>query len=268
MRVRYIPITSFGQLDELALDECITTKTRCVVCTAGSNVIGVENNFLPVLRRAKSVGALFVLDAAQMAPRRTFNLSQLGVDCFVCAPHKMCGPTGLGVAYVNKSYHHICRPWILGGSMVRYVGTSSWESMPMPTMWEAGTPPVAEVIAFGKTLSFLGELSMPLLQEYEASLSRQFITGVAAYEHISLVGNPMTLSEKGHLVSFIVKDWHAHDIAVYLAKYSIAVRSGYHCAQPLHTALGLPQTVRASWYMYTTSEDVARLVSVLGDLGK
>jgi cysteine desulfurase/selenocysteine lyase len=156
---------------------------------------------------------------------------------------------------------------MFGGSMVQRIDTKSWDSMPMPTMWEAGTSPVAEIIAFGRTLTFLETISMSLLKKHEASLTRQFVSEVAPFEHITLVGNPVTLSEEGHLVSFLVKDWHAHDVALYLAQHGIAVRSGYHCAQPLHIALNLSQTVRASWYMYTTSEDIARLIGALKNLG-
>ncbi len=265
--IRYLPITPLGQVDEAKLSDCITEKTRCVVCTAGSNVVGVENNFLSVLHRAKVVGAVFVLDAAQMAPRRRFNLAELGVDCFVCSVHKMCGPTGLGVLYVAKKWHERCHPWMVGGSMVQQVHCDAWGALPMPTMWEAGTPPIAEVIAFGKALSFLQSIGIDHVMAHEAALSRQFIEGVADQRHISVVGNLDMLAKQGHLASFTVDGWHAHDVAAYLATELIAVRSGYHCAQPLHDALGISQTVRASWYLYTSAEDIARLIDALARLG-
>ncbi len=265
-QVRFMPLDKDGSL--LLDDSCalITEKTKLVVCTAGSNVIGVETTLEPLIARARAVGAAVFVDAAQAAPRRRFQLEALGVDFFVCSVHKMCGPTGLGILYVAKKHHHECQPWLIGGSMVYEVHKDDWKPAPMPIMWEAGTPPIAQVIAFGEVLSFLSTLDFSILRAHEAELSRAFIQGVSDFSDIVIVGNRDLLCEQGHLVSFYVNGIHAHDVAAYLAQYQICVRSGYHCAQPLHEALNIPQTVRASWYLYTTHDDVALCVSRLREL--
>lgn len=265
-KVRFLPIDISGRFCQDDILATITDRTRFVVCTAGSNVIGASSDFSSLLVRAKAVGAAFFLDGAQIAPRQRFDLENMGVDFFVCSAHKMCGPTGLGVLYVNKSRKNECFPWMLGGGMVQEVHQEGAEYAKLPSLWEVGSPPVQQVVAFGATLEFLDSVDFELLHAHEAYLTRMFLAGVADLPAVTVVGDRDRLSKDGHLVSFFVEEMHAHDVAFYLAKKNIAVRSGYHCAQPLHEALGIPHTVRASWYLYTQEYDVERLVNAIREL--
>ncbi len=264
--VRFMPVDSSG---ELLVDQalaCITSKTKLVVCTAGSNVVGISTPLLPLISKAQSVGAAFFVDAAQIAPRRVLNVQELGIDFLVCSAHKMGGPTGLGVLYVHKDRQAECRPWLLGGSMVHEVHLEEWSPTVFPAMWEAGTPPIAQVIAFGEVLAFLEKLCFEEISTHEAELSKIFVEGLLSLQGATIVGNPERLATQGHLVSFFLSSLHAHDVAAYLAERNICVRSGYHCAQPLHEWLGIPQTVRASWYLYTSKDDVYACLSALQEL--
>ena len=266
--VRFMPLDTEGQLLLEIAEAAITSKTRLVVCSAGSNVVGVATPLEFIVQKARSVGAAVFVDAAQVAPRRRLQVAAMGIDFLVCSAHKMCGPTGLGVLYVSKKRHSECHPWVLGGSMVHEVHTDRWSPTCLPAMWEAGTPPIAQVIGFGETLSFLQSLDFEALRAHEAALCRVFIEELAGLPELVIVGNKDLLASQGHLVSFYINNFHAHDVAAYLAQYQICVRSGYHCAQPLHEALNIPQTVRASWYMYTSLDDVRACAAHLRKLSQ
>lgn len=265
-RMVYMPVLPTGELDMVAACACITEKTKVVGITAGSNVVGVATDLAPIITRAKAVGAKILVDGAQMIPRQRYDMQQLGCDWFVFSGHKMLGPTGVGVLYIKKDLHSAMHPVMFGGSMVRSVTSeeSTWRSV--PSLLEPGTPPIAQVIGLGAALEYLDAVDFTALQKHEAALCAQFLDGMQSLSNISVVGPIDVLREHGHLVSFCVRGMHPYDVAEYLNRCKVAVRAGHHCAQPLHTALSLPSTVRASFYLYSTYEDVERLLRSLRQL--
>ncbi|HBL99005.1 TPA: cysteine desulfurase [Candidatus Dependentiae bacterium] len=264
--LKFIPITADGLIDYSAIPSVITTKTKIVCASAGSNVVGVSTNLEPILARAHEVGAATLVDAAQMAPRVRYNVQKLDCDFFVFSGHKMLGPTGIGVLYVKKARHHELQPFILGGSMVLSVDwdNSTWREM--PTLLEAGTPPIAQVVGLGAAIDYLERVDFGWLERHEAALSAQLVNGISTLPGVRILGPLDKLREKGHLVSFVVKGMHAHDVAAYLDQFKVAVRAGHHCAQPLHNKLGVPGSVRASFYLYNTEYDVELIVNALQKL--
>lgn len=263
----FMPITPTGELDYEAALACITSKTKFVGISAGSNVVGIALNLAPIIERAHAVGARVLVDAAQIAPRIRIDVQKLACDFLVFSGHKMAGPTGVGVLYIKQDLHSSLHPFLYGGSMISSVSLaeSTWKKM--PELLEAGTPPIAQVIGLGAALDFLTcEVDFNWLAQHEAALCAHFLNGIADTPTIVPIGPINRLKQEGHLVSFFAKGMHAYDVATYLDSCGIAVRAGHHCAQPLHTALGIPSTVRASFYLYNTLDDVDQLVSALKNM--
>jgi len=264
--LKFIPADSDGVLDYKNLDSVITSKTKFVGISAGSNVIGVASDIEPVILRAHEVGAVVLVDGAQMAPRARYDMQKLGCEFFVFSGHKMLGPTGIGVLYVKKALHSSLKPFLYGGSMVLSVDWRESEWREMPDLLEAGTPAIAQVVGLGAAIDYLEKIDFDWLQEHETFLTARFIDGVAKIPDIRILGPVARMREQGHLVSFVVKGMHAHDVAAYLDQFHVAVRAGHHCAQPIHNKLGVPGSVRASFYIYNTEQDVDILVNALRKL--
>lgn len=264
--LKFIPADSDGVLDYTTLSSVITSKTKFVGISAGSNVIGVASDVEPVIRRAHEVGAVVLVDGAQMAPRMRYHMQKLECDFFVFSGHKMLGPTGIGVLYIKKALHASLKPFLYGGSMVLSVDWQESEWRGMPDLLEAGTPAIAQVIGLGAALDYLQAVDFEWLQKHETLLTARFIEGVEKISDIRILGPLEQMKQSGHLVSFVVKGMHAHDVAAYLDQFHVAVRAGHHCAQPIHNKLGVPGSVRASFYLYNTERDVEILVDALKKL--
>lgn len=265
--LRFIPMLSDGTIDYAAIPKMLSEKTKLLAITAGSNVIGVATDLEKVMPHARKVGARVLIDAAQMAPRMRYNVQELGCDFLVLSGHKMLGPTGVGALYVKKDLHDSFEPMIVGGSMVLSVDLKESRWRPMPNKLEAGTPAIAQVIGLGAALEYLmDEVDFAWLEKHEAMLSRRLIEGLERYEDVRILGPVEQMKTHGHLVSFSIKGFHAHDVAAYLDTFGIAVRAGHHCAQPLHTKLDVPNSVRASFYLYNTEDDIVRLLEAMDNL--
>ncbi|HBY06002.1 MAG: hypothetical protein UV38_C0002G0246 [candidate division TM6 bacterium GW2011_GWE2_42_60] len=264
--LKFIPADSDGVLDYTTLASVITSKTKFVGISAGSNVIGVASDIEPVILRAHEVGAVVLVDGAQMAPRARYNMQKLGCEFFVFSGHKMLGPTGIGALYIKKALHSSLKPFLYGGSMVLSVDWRESEWREMPDLLEAGTPAIAQVVGLGAAIDYLEKIDFDWLQKHETFLTARFIDGIAKIPDIRILGPVERMREQGHLVSFVVKGMHAHDVAAYLDQFHVAVRAGHHCAQPIHNKLGVPGSVRASFYIYNTEQDVDILVNALKKL--
>lgn len=205
-----------------------------------------------------------LVDAAQTVSHERINVARLGVDFLAFSAHKMFGPTGLGFLYCARSVHAELEPAVVGGGAVYEVAYDRFSVRAMPLMLEPGTPAIAEVIAFGPVITYLEQLDFNALKTYEAGLCRLFIERVSTLERIVLHGPVEQLQREGHMVSFSVKNMHAHDVAAYLATKGICVRAGHHCAQPIHQKLGVPSSVRVSFSAYTTEREVEFVCQALG----
>ena len=195
------------------------------------------------------------------------DVQKIKPDFLVFSGHKMCGPTGIGVLYIKKSLHEIVEPYQYGGGMVFSVGTDSSEWLKSPHKFEAGTPPIAQAIGLGAAITYLQKnTTRTELQTHTASLCARLIDGLSTIPTIRILGNIHQLRSEGHLVSFVHATIHAHDLAAYLGTYDICVRAGHHCAQPLATMFGYTASVRVSFYLYNTSDDVDALLKKLATL--
>ncbi len=263
IKLRYIPMREDGTLDYEVYLALLTDKTKIVACTHTSNVLGVRTNVPFIIEHAHAHGARVLVDAAQAAGRERLAVHDLKADCVVFSAHKMGGPTGLGVLYMARSFQPEVEPYQVGGGMVSTVShhTTTWAGV--PARYEAGTPPIAQVYAFGETLTYLETLSFDDLRAHEAELCSLFLEGLRSLPSLRVLGSPQELSRSGHMVSFVSTHAHAHDIAAFLDTKGICVRAGNHCAQLLHKRLGVDASLRASFYLYTTKSDVEQLLSAL-----
>lgn len=263
--IRYIPILSSGDLDYSKLDTIINERTKLVAITQISNVLGTEVDVDRVITQAKKVGAKVLIDACQSACRRTINAKAQNFDFLVFSGHKMLGPVGIGVLFVNRKIHAQMTPFWGGGGTVQTVDYDNFTWRDVPACFEAGTPSSAAVLGLGAALDYIHKnIDFTLLQEQEARLCTALIDGLSNIKKIKILGPLDQLKKSGHIVSFLVDGIHAHDVAAYLSKQGICVRAGHHCAQPLHTKLGIAASVRVSFHgAYNTLEDVAQILQAV-----
>jgi len=258
-KLKIIPMTENYLLDMNAYKKMLSPKTKIVSVTHISNVLGTTNDVKKITQLAHDVGARVLIDAAQSAPHVKLDVNDLGADFLVFSGHKMLGPTGIGILYIKKELHDFIDPYQFGGGMVAEVcrEKSYWKDAPYK--FEAGTPPIAQAIGLAEAVNYLNKnIDFNKLRVHEAMLVSRMIEGLETIPGIRIIGSVEQLKKEGHLVSFIVESMHAHDVATLLDvdDIAVAVRAGQQCAQPLHALLGLPATLRASFYCYNTLEEV------------
>lgn len=270
LKLQILGLDQDFQYDVSQFQQLLSSKTKLVALSAGSNVLGVSFDLSQIMQLSQAAGVPVLLDAAQMAPYAPMNVAQLGCDFLAFSGHKMFAPEGVGVLYIAPKWLDLLEPWEVGGGMVKHVSndnhvSSTWLSA--PEKFEAGTMPVGAVIALGAATDYYNtKINWSELQQHLANLCQQFMVGVQDLPEIRIVGNQSDLAKKGHLVSFTVAAVHAHDVAAYLDQFGICVRAGHHCAQLLHGHLGLIATVRVSFQVYNTAGEVALLVGKLRQL--
>lgn len=265
-RPRILPVDDEGVPEWGMLDEFLSERTRAVVFAHVSNVTGYVTDVKEVVRRARSVGALVVLDAAQSVPHMPFDVKELGIDFAMFSGHKMLGPTGIGVLWGRADLLRELEPPLGGGGTVRdvrLVGSEAevaWDDPPW--RFEAGTPPIIEAVGLTEAVNYLRRLGMGNVARHERELTALALKKITEIEGIEVVG-PKDPSRRHGIVSFVIEGHNPDTIGVWLDVRRIAVRTGKHCAHPLHHRLGLEGTVRASFYIYNCVDDVERLISAL-----
>jgi len=265
-RLVFIPITSDGNLDYSQIDTLINHTTKLVSVTHISNAIGTTIDMQAIIKRARSVGACILLDASQSVPHKRINLSEIDVDFLVFSGHKMLGPTGIGVLYIKKSVQEQLSPYQRGGGMVFSVSWHDATWLKSPHKFEAGTPPIAQAIGLAAAAQYLDAIDSEALHAHESYLCSRLIDGLLDLSGIRVLGPIDQLRIQGHLVSFTIDNIHAHDIAAYLDQKNICVRAGHHCAQPLAHACGYTASVRASFYLYNTPQEVDLFIQEITNL--
>ncbi|MBF4607360.1 aminotransferase class V-fold PLP-dependent enzyme [Curtobacterium sp. VKM Ac-1393] len=263
--LRWVPVADDGTWTADDAAALITDRTKVVAFAHVSNVTGMVAPVEHIVGLAHARGALVVLDACQSAPHRPLDVQQLGVDFAAFSGHKMLGPNGIGVLWGRGALLDALPPFRTGGSMITTVTMEGSEFMPAPERFEAGTQPVSQAVALAEAVRYLQGIGMERVRAHEEHLARRMLDGLAAVPGIRVVGPPVGVPRSG-LVSFDVDGVHAHDVSQYLDAQGIAVRSGHHCAQPLHRRLGLTATSRASTYVYTTEQDVDRFIAAVGEV--
>jgi cysteine desulfurase/selenocysteine lyase len=261
-RVRAVPVTGDYLLDLDALDRLLGPRTRMVAVSAMSNMLGTLNPVAAVAERAHAAGALVLADAAQAVPHAGARLDALGADFLAFTGHKMLGPMGVGVLAAREEVLQGMEPFLGGGEMIRDVAIegSTWNDIPW--RFEAGTPNVAEAVGLGAAVDFLGALGMDRVRAAEADLTAYALKRLGEVQGLRVYG-PAELEHRGGVVSFTLGSVHPHDVAQVLDEEGIAVRAGHHCTMPLHRRLGVQATTRASFSVYTTTDEVDALVAGL-----
>lgn len=264
-RLVWLPVTADVQFDSTNLDSVITDKTKLVALTLDSNVVGPMDvaKLKLITKRAHAVGARVLLDAAQAVAHQQIDVQELDCDFLVFSGHKVYGPTGVGVLYVRQEVHACLDPYEVGGGMVYEVQQQGSVWRAMPQLLEAGTPPIAQVIGLGAALSYLTQVTTwAELKTHETALVNQVRISLEAIPGVTILGSHKD-DQKSHLLSFSSKKYHSHDIAAFCASQGICVRAGHHCCQPLHDFLGVDNSVRVSFGIYNTLDDVHRLTRCL-----
>jgi len=260
----FIPVNPDGTLDLTHLNVLISSKTKLVTISHVSNALGTHNDIDPIIRAAHAVGAKVLIDAAQSAPHQLIDVRTMQCDFLAFSGHKMLGPTGIGVLYAAQSLHDQMAPYQYGGGMVYEADFHNATFLKMPHRMEAGTPAIAQAIGLSAAIDYLREkVNFQDLQQHEASLCARLIQGLGLMPHVRILGPIEQLKERGHLVSFAVNGFHSHDVAAYLDTFGICVRAGHQCAQPLAKKLGITSSVRASFYLYNTIDEVDALLEAL-----
>ena len=263
--VRSIPLTREGLLDLDALDRLLSPRTRVVAFAHVSNVLGTIVPVATVAERARRVGAVTVVDGAQAAPHLPLDMSALGCDFYVFSAHKMLGPTGIGVMWGRHEALAGLEPTRGGGEMIKevWINRARWNDLPW--RFEPGTPPIAEAVGLTAAIEYLEKIGMDRVAEHERALARQTVEQLTAIPGVTVYGPPAAM-ERGAVVAFSVEGLHPHDVAALLDAEGIAVRAGHHCAQPLMRWCGVVGTARASFSVYSSSEDVSLLSQAVGAL--
>ena len=241
-------------LDSLELDDSV----KVVAFTHQSNVTGAVADVDEMVRRAKAVGALTVLDACQSVPHMPVDFHALDVDFAAFSGHKMCGPSGVGAVY-SKHLNDL-PPFLTGGSMIEVVRMEESTFAPAPQRFEAGTQMTSQVVGLGEAVRFLTEIGMDEIQAHEHELTAYALEQMQAIDGLRIAG-PLTAENRGGAISFTVDGVHPHDLGQVLDAEGVAIRTGHHCAWPAHRGLNLQSTSRASFYLYNTLDEVDTLVA-------
>ena len=260
--LRWIPLESDGTLDYAAAENIITERTRVLAFTHVSNVLGSITDVDLLVKLARKVGAFVVLDACQSVPHMPVDFHALDVDFAAFSGHKMLGPTGIGALYGKADLLAAMPPFLTGGSMITKVTMTEAEFMAPPTRFEAGTQRISQTGALAAAVRYLQHVGMENVHAWEQELGQRLAAGVEEIEGVRLLG-PAAGQPRAGVAAVHVDGVHPHDVGQLLDMQGIAIRVGHHCAQPLHRALGVTASTRASGYIYNTTDDVDRFLTEL-----
>jgi cysteine desulfurase/selenocysteine lyase len=257
--IRWTPITDDFQLDLDAFERLLSPRTRLVAVTAVSNVLGTINPIDQIIEVAHAAGAVVLVDAAQAVPHEPIDVRARNVDFLAFSGHKMLGPSGVGVLYGREDLLERMQPFLGGGSMIKQVTTGGFTPADLPYRFEAGTPVIVPAIGLGKAIGYLQKFGMESVRAHELLLTRQAHALLSEIPGLRILGPAP--ERKGGIVTFAVDGIHPDDICKLLDVQGIAVRGGHHCAMPLHERLGISASTRASFYIYNSEGEVARLAA-------
>ncbi|MFL6091228.1 MAG: cysteine desulfurase [Aeromicrobium sp.] len=260
--LRWFGITDEGRLDLANLDGLITERTAVVSLTWVSNMLGTINPLDVVIKRAREVGALVVIDASQAVPQLPVDVAALGADFVAFTGHKMVGPTGIGVLWGRYDLLAELPPFLGGGEMIETVTMERSTFAKPPHRFEAGTPPIAQAVGLGAAVDYLTALGMDNVAAHEQEITAYALDALQDIDGLTIVG-PREAKDRGGAISFTLEGVHPHDVAQLVDSRGVAVRAGHHCAKPAHQRFGVQSTTRASFYLYTTTDEIDALVEAL-----
>ncbi len=256
--LRWLNVTADGRLDLDHLDRMITGRTKIVALTHQSNVTGTIPPVAEIASAAHDKGALVLADAAQSVPHQPVDVAALGVDFLAFSGHKMLGPYGIGVLFGRSDLLEEMPPFLAGGSMIEMVRMEGSTFLPPPQRFEPGVPAVAQAVGLAAAVDYLSGLGMGHVAAHEESLTAHALDALREINGVRILG-PDTTKDRGGAVAFEVEGVHPHDVGQVLDELGIAVRTGHHCAWPLHRALGVQASTRATFYVYNTHAEVDAL---------
>ena len=261
--LKYIDIDDNGELMLDQLDEYLATgKVKLVAISHVSNVLGTITDIQQVITKSKNAGAKILVDGAQAVPHMKVDIDKLGCDFYAFSAHKMLGPTGVGILWARKEILENMKPFHGGGDMIREVHKYETTWNDLPYKFDAGTPNVADVICFAAAIDYLSNIGMDNIRNHEIELTQSALEKMSKGKGLTIYG-PRDPQKASGVISFNFNDVHPHDVATIIDKNGVAIRSGHHCAQVLMEKLNVAATNRASFYIYTTKEEVDTLIDSL-----
>ncbi len=268
--IKYANVNPDGTLDYADFENKLTKKTKIACLSQVSNVTGAINDVKRIAKGAHDNGALMLVDGAQSVPHMPVNVQDLDADFLAFSGHKMLGPTGIGVLYGKEQLLQTMQPFEGGGEMIKEVAYTqgkgcsiSWNDLPWK--FEAGTPNIAGAVGFGAAVKYLEALGMDNVLSHEKELTEYALDQIRANSKVTVYG-PSDVAKKCGIIPFSVRGLSSHEVASFFDVYGIMMRSGYHCAQPLHQAFKLESSTRASFYVYNTKEEFERFIEVLKEI--
>ena len=252
--LRFLPFDAHGRLELEKLDDYLNERTKIFAFASVSNVFGTINPVKTLVERAHQVGAKVLIDAAQSVPHELTDVQDLGADFIAFSGHKMLAPTGIGVLYGRRELLDAMPPFMGGGSMITEVTLNGFTPGELPAKFEAGTPPIAQAVGMAAAIEYLEQIGMEAIFNHERALAKALMQKLSELESVQVLGPPA--NERAGIVSFVVNGVNSLDFSTMIDLKGIAIRNGHHCAMPLHQALGLTESNRASFYLYNTIDEV------------
>jgi cysteine desulfurase/selenocysteine lyase len=264
--IRWVPLTKEFQLDLSSLDQLLR-GAKAFSFTSMSNVLGTINPTRELCAAAHSAGAIAIVDGCQSVPHMATDVQAMGADMLAFSSHKMCGPTGVGVLWAREELLDAMPPFLGGGGMISEVRLDDFTCAELPNKFEAGTPPIAEVIGLGAAIDFLNRVGMNEIRRHEIEIANYAYGALTSrYGNDITIHGPSNPELRGATFSFAFRGVHPHDVSQVLDQHNVYVRAGHHCAKPLMRLIGANATARASMYLYSTEADVDALVEALDDV--
>lgn len=266
-QLKFLKLTDDGLLDLDSVKQSLTPRTKMLAITQMSNVLGTIVPLTEICKLARENGTKTLIDGAQGVPHLPTNVQEIGCDFLVFSLHKMCGPTGVGVLWGKAELLEAMPPFLGGGDMISSVWRDRFTANQLPWKFEAGTPNIADVIASGVAADYLTELGMENIRAHEIELTDYALKRFAELEDITVYGSKDP-QKKGGVISFNLKGLHPHDVGQIVNEDGVAIRVGHHCCQPLMRDMDVMGTARASFYIYTTKEEIDLLINSLNHVRK
>ncbi len=259
-RLRFVPVRDDGTLELEKLSSLLTAEVKIFAFTHVSNSLGTINPVAELCQKARAVGAMTLVDAAQSIGHMPLNVQELGCDFLAFSGHKMCAPTGIGVLYGGLDILDSIPPWHGGGEMITSVTLEKSTFKKPPHRFEAGTPNIAGAIGLAAAIDYLEGIGRAEIFKHDVDLASYALQGMADVTGLHVLGPSR---DRGGVISFVMGAAHPHDLTTFADQYGLALRGGHHCNQPLMRRFGVPGTSRASFYLYSTREEIDRMVDIL-----
>jgi cysteine desulfurase/selenocysteine lyase len=264
-RLRFVPVCDDGTLALDQLEQLLTAEVKLFAFTHVSNSLGTINPVAELCRKARAVGALTLVDAAQSAGHLPVDVQELGCDFLAFSGHKMCGPTGIGALYGRAEILNAMPPWHGGGEMIVSVTLEKSAFKKAPHRFEAGTPNIAGAIGLAAAIDYIERIGRSAIFEHDAQLTSHALRRFAELPGMRVLGPS---GQRGAILGFVMDAAHPHDLTTFADRRGLALRGGHHCNQPLMRRFGLPGTTRASFYFYNTTDEIDRMIDILRDAAR